>query len=194
MGKVANSYEPQYPQPETYDVGIVLGGYSSYNKHTKKIVFGSSSDRLFQAVSLLKQGKIKRIMLSSGNANLIDTAAKEAALTVHYLKELGIADSAIIIESSSRNTLENARFSLKKIEAQIPMAKILVITSAWHIPRSKMIFDRFAKLPVAYYPTDFIGKGDYDFSDFIIPDASALNNWNKLLKEWVGYAVDQLRR
>lgn len=194
IGKVANWYEPAYPRNQVYDVGIVLGGYSSYNKYTNKIAFGSSSDRLFQAISLFKQHKIQRILLSSGNANLIDTVAKEADLTLHYLQEVGIPDSCIMIENQSRNTLENAKFSLSRIRKEIPNAKILVITSAWHIPRSKLIFSRFPQSGLNYYPTDFLGKASYDFSDFIIPDATALSNWDKIIKEWVGYLVDGFRK
>ncbi len=193
VGRITNWYEAKYPKLKHYDVGILLGGYSSYNERTHEIAFGQSSDRLFQTVKLYNAGAIKKILLSSGSANLLDTIVKEADLTVGFLKQIGIPDSVILIENRSRNTIENARYSLEFIRKQIPKAKILVITSAWHIPRARLIFDKTAKAKLDYYPTNFIGKTDYEISDFILPEASAFLNWDMLLKEWVGYLVDYIR-
>ena len=193
VGKLMNFYEPGYPKAENYDVGIVLGGYSGYNKRSNKIEFGSSSDRLLQALDLFKQGRIKKILLSSGSANLLDTSQKEADLTLPFLHQIGIPDSSIIIENLSRNTIENAKNSLAIIEKLKPGSKVLVITSAWHVPRSRLIFNRFAENKLDYYPTDFLGKTEYDFADFVIPSASAIQTWERLLKEWVGYVVDGIR-
>lgn len=193
VGKITNLYEARYPKPQHYDVGIVLGGYSSYNERTNQIAFGSSGDRLFQAIKLFKEGKIQKILLSSGSANLLDTTIKEANLTVRYLKQLDIPDSVIMIEDRSRNTVENARYSLAMIQKQDPNAKILVITSAWHIPRSRLIFDKISKSKLDYYPTNFVGKTKYELYDFILPEGAAFLNWDMLLKEWVGYVVDYIR-
>ncbi|MCX2575840.1 YdcF family protein [Pedobacter sandarakinus] len=193
VGVITNWYEASYPPNAKYDVGIVLGGYSAYNKKTKKIAFSWASDRLFQAISLYKEGKIDKILLSSGSANLLDTTIKEADLTVDFLHEIGLADSAIMVENMSRNTLENAKNSLAIIKRWKPDAKVLVITSAWHVPRARLIFDRFAKSSIDYYPTNFSGKTDYELADFILPNAAALSAWELLLKEWVGYLVDRIR-
>ena len=193
IGKLMNWYEPEYPTVKNYDVGIVLGGYSGYNKRNQKIEFGSSSDRLFQAIDLFKQGKINKILISSGSANFKDTVKKEADLTLPFLHQIGIPDTSIILENLSRNTIENAKNSLAIIENQYPRSKILVITSAWHVPRSRLIFNRFAKNKIDYYPTDFLGKTEYDLADYLIPSASAMQTWETLLKEWVGYVVDRMR-
>jgi uncharacterized SAM-binding protein YcdF (DUF218 family) len=98
-----------------------------------------------------------------------------------------------MVENQSRNTLENAQYSLKLIEKYKSNASILVITSAWHIPRTKLIFSRFSKKPLDYYPTNFEGKTEFDLEDFILPSASAFAGWEKILKEWVGLAVDGFR-
>ncbi|WP_293312138.1 YdcF family protein [Pedobacter sp. UBA5917] len=193
IGKILNSYEAGYPKIQQYDVGIVLGGFSGLNKRNNEIAFSGASDRLFQTITLYKKGQIKQILLSSGSANLIDKEVKEADLAVKYLKLIGIPDSAILIENQSRNTIENARYSLALIEKKNPQAKILVITSAWHIPRAKLIFDKQTKRKIEYYPTDFRGRTEFDLSDFIIPSASALGTWELLFKEWIGLIVDRYR-
>jgi uncharacterized SAM-binding protein YcdF (DUF218 family) len=165
VGKVMNDYQAGYPKPQKYDVGIVL----------------------------YKKGQIKQILLSGGSSNLIDRKIKEGDLAIQYLKLIGIPDSAILIENQSRNTIENARYSLALIAKNNPEAKILVVTSAWHIPRAKLIFDRQAKRKIEYYPTNFIGNTDFEFGDFIIPSATALATWELLFKEWTGLIADCVR-
>lgn len=193
VGKIISSYEADYPRAGKFDVGIVLGGFSGLNKRNNEIAFNWAGDRLFQAIALYKKGQIKQILLSGGSANLIDQKIKEADLAIQYLKLIGIPDSAIMIENHSRNTIENARYSLALIAKSKPKAKILVITSAWHIPRAKLIFDKQAKQKIEYYPTNFSGDTEFDLSDIIIPNTSALGVWEMLFKEWIGLAVDGLR-
>ncbi|RBQ03413.1 YdcF family protein [Pedobacter miscanthi] len=192
-GKILNTYEAGYPKTQQYDVGIVLGGFSGLNKRNNEIAFTGASDRLFQTISLYRKGQIKQILLSSGSANLINKEIKEADLAVKYLKLTGIPDSAILIENQSRNTIENARYSLALIDQKNPKAKVLVITSAWHIPRAKLVFDKQATRKIEYYPTDFRGSTEFDLNDFIIPSASALGVWELLFKEWIGLIVDRYR-
>lgn len=192
-GQVAHAYESSYPLRNHHDIGIVLGGYSSLNLRTHDIAFGPSSDRLFQAVKLLKAGNLKKILLSGGSANLLDTTTKESDLTYKFLRQIGIPNSSIWVENLSRNTVENAQQSIDMIHRKQPNASILVITSAWHIPRSRIIFDKIAKQKLDYYPTNFIGKSAFELTDFIIPDAAAFSIWDVLLKEWVGCLVDRTR-
>jgi len=187
-------YEPPYPvQKESYDVAIVLGGFSGLNKHNNEIKFNGSNDRLFQALSLYRQGRIKKILISSGNANLINNEVKEANLVKKFLHEICIPDSAVLIENQSRNTIENAKFSLSLIKKRMPQAKIVVITSAWHIPRARLIFNRQTTQPLSYYPTDFRSSTESDLTDLLIPSASAFGTWEMLFKEWIGLLVDYCR-
>lgn len=192
-GKVLNFYESGYPKSQKYDVGIVLGGFSEFNKRNLSISFGFAGDRLFQAIRLFKRGEIKKILITSGSANLLDTTAKEANYTLAFLKQLGIPDSSILIENRSRNTVENAKYSFALINKHYSKARILVITSAWHIPRSKLIFDKQTNNKLNYYPTNFLGKTEYDLGDYVIPNAIALGNWELLFKEWIGLIVDSIR-
>jgi uncharacterized SAM-binding protein YcdF (DUF218 family) len=193
VGKIINTYQAGYPKAQKYDVGIVLGGFSGLNKRNNEIAFNWAGDRLFQAIALYKKGQIKQILLSSGNANLISHEIKEADLAAKYLKLIGIPDSAILIENQSRNTIENASNSLALIAKNHPEAKILVISSAWHIPRAKLIFDKQTRQKIEYYPTNFSENSEFQLSDFIIPNTSALGVWEMLFKEWIGLAVDGLR-
>jgi uncharacterized SAM-binding protein YcdF (DUF218 family) len=193
VGKILSHYEASYPKLQKYDVGIVLGGFSGLNKRNNEIAFNWTGDRLFQAIALYRKGQIKQILLSSGSAKLIDKEVKEADLALNYLKLIGIPDSAILIENQSRNTLENAKNSLALIAKKNPQAKILIITSAWHIPRAKIAFGKQNTQKIKYYPTNFTGSTEFNLGDFIIPSASALGTWELLFKEWIGLVADRYR-
>jgi uncharacterized SAM-binding protein YcdF (DUF218 family) len=193
IGKIFNAYEPAYPKLEKYDVGILLGGFSGINPVNKKPKINERGDRLFQTIALYKQGTITQILISGGNGSLEDTTNDEADIAREYLLKIGIPDSAILVENRSRNTIENAAFSYNLLKKVKPHAKILVITSAWHIPRAKLIFSKTFNRTIAYYPTNQLGKTGYGWSDFIVPSSSALNDWELLIKEWVGLLVDRFR-
>jgi len=192
IGKAYNFYEAGYPPKKQYDIGILLGGYSR-STQGGELAVNEHGDRLVQTIKLYKTGAIKKILISGGSGKLIGSKTIEADLTSRYLNEIGIPDSAILRENRSKNTIENAKYSADLINRNQPNAALLVITSAWHIPRSKMIFDKAFNRKLDYYPTDFIGKEKYDISDYYLPDAGTLGYWEYILKEWVGLIVDRIR-
>ncbi|MGM9475287.1 YdcF family protein [Pedobacter sp. GSP4] len=193
-GKAVNFYEPEFPtEKKHYDIAIVLGGFSGLNKRNNEIQFNGANDRLFQAISLYRQRRIKKILITSGNANIVTNEVKEADLVKKFLHDSCIPDSDVLIENQSRNTVENAKLSWALIQKTWPGAKTLVITSAWHIPRAKLIFSRFFKSRPDYLPTNYMGRTNYDFEDFIVPNPGAFGTWDLLFKEWIGLALDSVR-
>ncbi len=174
---------------QNYEVGIVLGGFAGQESISKQIEFYKSNDRFLQAIALLKQGKIKKIMVSSGAQNKTISNISEADLVNAYLLSIGIADSLIITENKSRNTLENAEYSYKILDSLGIESVPLIITSAWHIPRTKLCFNANNR-EAHFFATNYIrGKRDFSFENMLVPNANALTNLDLLIKEWMGYAV-----
>jgi len=138
-------------------------------------------------------GDIDKILISGGSSNLSDQEGKEATVAAAYLRKIGIPDTAILIENQSRNTVENAKFSRRLVEKVNPSAKVLVITSAWHIPRVRVIFSKYFKGEIYYYPTNYMGKTSYSLSDILLPSVNALISWQLIFKEWIGLFVDRFR-
>lgn len=60
----------------------------------------------------------------------------------------GIPADRLLIEPRSRNTRENARFTVDILKprlgagADAPLARIVVVSDAWHLPRAVMLFRR----------------------------------------------------
>lgn len=171
----------------SYEVGLVLGGFSKKDTSLNRAVFYDANDRLMQAIKALKQGQIKKIMISSGSASVLYQDMKEADAVHEYLNEIGIADSNIIIENQSRNTHENILFSQKILDSLGIQSKVLVFSSAWHIPRVKLCLKNTMQADL--FACNFLSdkKRDYSPSNLLVPTAAALSNTELLFKEWVGY-------
>ena len=192
LGTVVSWYEPKYPTLRHYDIGLLLGGFSSYNVETKSLKSDFSGDRLTQTIRLYHEGVIDKILMSGGSGNFLERNPVEAIYTKAYLKATHIPDSAIIIETKSRNTKENFAYTieiLKKMNK--PDAKILVITSAWHIPRTKLLAEKQGLKNIDYYPTNSL-KDNYSFEDYLLPQSKTIMGWEALIKEWVGYFTTKL--
>ena len=81
------------------------------------------------------------------------TTRKEADFAADIFEGLGVASSRLLMERQSRNTQENAEFS-KAMVAPKPGERWLLVTSAFHMPRSVGLF-RKAGFAVEPYPVDW---------------------------------------
>ncbi len=75
-----------------YTYGIVLGGYSSYNKSINQIDLNASGDRLISSIELYKLGIIRKIILSGGNGTLISNGMKESEWSKSFLINMGVKE------------------------------------------------------------------------------------------------------
>ena len=172
---------------EPYDVGIVLGGSMRYyNAETERVVYGSSVDRMLQAIVLYQDKKIKKILLSGGSGYVLLKDWREATWLAQVLYKCCIPKEDVIIEKESRNTYENATYTASILKPGSYGKNFLLITSATHIRRSLMCFDK-AGLAVTPFPVDErSGKGLYTPDKIIIPNADHINDWDVLIHEWIG--------
>lgn len=191
LNNVWNSY--QWKPVDINDVpasstGILLGGLSSYDQWIKKNFFREASDRFIQTTLLYETGKISRILVTGGNAIFVsDSTYSEAEFLRNSFRELHIPDSAVIIETKARNTVENAVFSDRIMREKNLESPPILITSAIHMPRAVKIFKK-AGVEVIPFPSNYlITVEDTEFKlKNMIPSANTLNKWGTLLKEWVG--------
>ena len=172
---------------ETYDVAIVLGGFSDYDSEQQLIQFHFSTDRLMAGIKLYKTGRAKKIMISSGSGKISNPDEKEALFIGDYLLKIGIPANDIIIESESKNTYENAVKSAKILNEDYIDGNFLLVTSAIHMPRAKSCFKK-AGLTVTPFSVDQqAGPRKYLLDHLFIPNVDALTRWHQLIKEWVGF-------
>jgi len=191
-------HAPPMPMEENehYDVGVVLGGITSYDKVNKAGHFNMSSDRFIQTALLYKQGHIKKIIASGGrNGMFLEDNFIEAEFIAKNLEDLGIPKQDIIIEGTSKNTQENAENTKKILDSLgANKTKIVLITSAFHIPRAEATF-KSAGINVRPYPCAFsMLPSSVKFSaESLLPSTSAMDAWGGLFKELIGLAVIKMK-
>ncbi len=132
-------------------------------------------------------------MLSGGWSNIIGDKISESVAVEKYLLRIGVPPEDIIMEPNARNTYENALFSKNVlIEKAMSQQKILMVTSAFHMYRSRLCFEKVG-LKVTPFSVDFMAcKKPFAIDDFILPSGSAITNWRMLIKEWVGIIAYRL--
>ena len=121
-------------------------------------------------------------VLTSGGLHF-GTPPSEAQLMADRLRE----DFAVQVkwkEEASRTTWENAQLSAKVLQP-LGIYRVVVVTQAWHMQRSRLSFER-AGFEVVPAPVGFLG-GDHarPFAG-LLPESRAMWQSGQLLNEAVG--------
>jgi uncharacterized SAM-binding protein YcdF (DUF218 family) len=195
-------YLPAGDLPQA-EVIVVLGGGTDpmeYPRQTPEL--NSAGDRVFYGAYLYQQGKAPQLLLSGGRIDWLDgSASAPADEMADILKVMGVPEEALIREDRSLNTYENAVNSAAILrEMEVP--RVLLVTSAMHMPRSFALFERQG-IQVIPAPTDFkVTQGDWNgllganWQTFLLnffPDVGNLNQTTAVLKEYIGMFVYRLR-
>lgn len=187
------TYWWQVKQPDRvaayhYNAGIVLGGFSNYDKHGTGY-FNKAGDRFTQVLKLYNQGIIKKIVMTGGSASILHDDPAEATFAQKEFLANKVKSEDLIIEDKSRNTYENAIFTKHILDSLHVEGPFMLVTSATHMRRAELVFTK-AGMSVIPYPANFeVIDKRLDWDDYIIPDVSLLNDWKIILKEMVGLLV-----
>ena len=203
---MARSLEWRYKPPEEIPTGeaiVLLGGGTEPAIYPRPgVEINGAGDRVLYAAQLYKDGKAPIILLSGGEITwLNDGSATPAEDMAKILSSIGVPSEAMIIEDRSRNTYENALYA-KELLGEKGINKILLVTSAMHMPRSVALFEaqdfEVTPLPVDYSVVENQSAESQD-SIFItkilniIPNASNLTLTTNALKEYLGTFIYQLQ-
>lgn len=162
------------------------GGVGADTNHSDHIYFNSSADRAYFSALLWKAGKAPVVMPSGRGLNLADRM---------LLLDLGVPDSAILVENEARNTEENARFvneafvHVDSLAQNSHRPRVLLVTSAWHMKRTLLMFEKFAPdLDVLPAACDFecVPCGPFRWYE-LLPNAEAFGRNAVYFHEWLGY-------
>jgi uncharacterized SAM-binding protein YcdF (DUF218 family) len=183
-------FAPPEPMPEKVDGIVVLGGAVDPDTRAThgQVSLNDAAERITEAVALARRYPEARILLSGGNGTLTATERSEADAMKMLLVADGVDADRLLLEGKSRNTIENAEYSLALAQPK-PAETWLLVTSAAHMPRAVGCF-RHVGWPVLPYPVD------YHVNDEVSPDTFSLGqNLARLdyaMREWVGLAVYRL--
>jgi uncharacterized SAM-binding protein YcdF (DUF218 family) len=171
---------------------VVLGG------GTKPLIaprpwyeVNEAGDRIIYGARLWKQGKAPWLIVSGGRAEWYGEGGNPESQDMSEIAQLlGVPVTAILEDPTSFNTRDNA-VNVKQIMQARKIAKILLVTSALHMPRSLAIFKRIGIDAIAA-PTDFWTVNNTNEKGWagtiinLLPQAEALRKTNLALREYVG--------
>ena len=171
------------------DIGIVLSGGLANDPESIRngSYIGDEADRMWQAARLFKAGKISKILISGGD-NSKQKIKIENQVAKQFLLDFGVPDSSIIQETASLNTYENAVFTEKIINSKFKNQKVILITSAYHMPRALACFKKQNVACTPFSSSPICTFWRIGFKDFL-PDPEELFKSKLLVKEWIGFLV-----
>jgi uncharacterized SAM-binding protein YcdF (DUF218 family) len=181
--------EERFPRPSASDhvAGIiVLGGgmEGRINLARGGYELSTAGDRFVETAVLARRYPDAKVVVSGGAGELILEGEGDADTARRLLTALGVAADRLILENKSRNTYENAVFTRELVSPK-PGETWLLVTSAFHMPRAKALFDK-AGFPTVPWPVDYRTSGKEGVSLFADNPLDALETTTVAAKEWIG--------
>jgi len=156
--------------------GGFRGGGEPYSA-SERLASGTL-ERAAVAYKLYKETRLP--LLVSGGAPF--SARPESEATAAWLKELGVPAKDILTEERSRDTYENAAYSLR-ICGEKGFKKPIVLTSAYHMPRAVLIFKE-AGAEITPFPVARRSGGRHYFNDYL--PGGGITETRLALNEYMG--------
>jgi uncharacterized SAM-binding protein YcdF (DUF218 family) len=185
--------ENRYPVPTAEAVGrhvgvMVLGGATQhpdiYQAHGQ-VPLGGAAERMTVPVGLLRQHPQLQLVFSGGEGRLLTTGVTEAELAKAFYQQQGVDMGRVVLEGGSRTTRENA-IQVAALLGERCKKPWLLVTSAWHMPRSVPEFEAVG-CQVTPYPVDFRTGEATAWTEYSL--ARSLLLWQTALHEWLGLWV-----
>lgn len=175
---------PKMTQIPTDAKGIILLG-GSVDKMTSlgrgEIAYNLTAGKFIGFVQLAK--KYPHLQLAFTGTKFETEAAQKDFLA------LGLDPATVRFEQDSKDTKDNAAKTATLLNPQ-PDEKWVLVTSAYHMPRSVGLF-RKAGFNVIPYPMDYHAPGNYEMWFFLGLQLS-LEAWQASIREWLGMVMNYM--
>jgi uncharacterized SAM-binding protein YcdF (DUF218 family) len=179
---------PSLTSSDQYAGVIVLGGATGnpdiYKAHGQ-VPLGDAAERMTVPVALLRKFPNFELIFSGGEGRLVPTGTKEAELAKVFYTEQGVDMRRVTLESNARTSRENAKRVAALLGERCKQPWLLV-TSAWHMPRSMAEFQAVG-CNVTAYPVDFRTGEETSWTEYSM--AGSLMAWQTALHEYLGMFV-----
>jgi uncharacterized SAM-binding protein YcdF (DUF218 family) len=187
--------EQRYTRPgtlEKVDGIVVLGGgfEASVNLARGGYELSASGDRFVEAAVLARRFPEAKIVVTGGQGSLVLQGDTDAATAPRLLTALGVAPERLTLEGESRETFENAQFTKAMVEPS-PGETWLLVTSAFHMPRSMGLF-RKVGFEVTPWPVDYRTTGRERFGLAQDNPIDSLEITQLAVREWLGLLAYRL--
>ncbi|VTZ22373.1 conserved hypothetical protein [Methylocella tundrae] len=171
---------------------IVLGGALQQRKSESRgqVILSEDGARLIAGLELARRYPQARLIYSGGSGDLLDQSSAETVGARKFWLALGGPADRMSFESRSRNTWENALFTRDLLQPK-PGETWLLVTSAWHMPRSMGIFRRLG-FDVIAYPVAYRTFGDARDWSWFASASDRIPMLDLSVREWIGLLAYRL--
>lgn len=179
-------FPKQQDEPQDLSCILVLGGALENEVTTSRggIELNQAGDRFVETLRLALHHPQVRILVSGGDGSIGGAYEGEAEASERLFSAFGIPADRLIKENASRTTYENA-LQTKELLAREGLSGCLLITSAFHMPRSVALF-RKAEIALTPWPVDYRTSGVLRLGfDFTQPTSNAQLT-STAVREWIG--------
>ena len=188
--------------PKADAVLVLGGGIRPAPTKGLGVEVNEAGDRLLCGVRLWKQGTAPVLITSGARVSFKpnDPIAPEAVLSQQLAQELGVPASAVLLNDSARTTAEEAQ-RIHELATAEGWKKLIVVTSAFHMPRALASFQHQSDLQIIPVACDY--RLDPQSKDQalswqallidLIPSSDSLEQTTQVLKEHLGLLVYKLR-
>jgi len=178
------------------DAIVLLGGGTEAPDTPRQMVeINSAGDRVLYAAQLYKAGAAPLIILSGGNMSYSQARSTTPAQEMQaMLVDLGVPQEALVLQSQSQNTAEDAYFT-SAILAEKQIRTVILVTSAAHMERALMMFAS-PEISIIPAPTDYnvtqrswenLMRWDWKtILTHVMPDGGNIARTNLILHEYLG--------
>src|SRR6266576_722881 len=181
-------YVAPEPLPQADCILVLGGGTLSRIPPRRTVEVDGAGDRVLYGAYLYRQGNAP-LMICTGRGGGPRAAADDMA---ELLESMGVPRDSIIKETKAENTREHAR-NLYPLLRERGFKRILLVTSAMHMPRSMGVFRRGCPgIEFIPSPTDFrVVESNTPWYRQVfapIPTPHQLMNFSDAMHEYLGIA------
>lgn len=176
---------PRAPLPDRVAGILVLGGAEDAELSDRwgQPQFNLAAERLMLLPALMQRYPDARVVVTGGSASVLHPQYRGADVAQAWLESLPVGAERVIFERDARNTWENARESAQKLGG-VPAQPWLLVTSAFHMPRSVGIFRQLG-WQVIPYPVDYYDTGGRYRPQFAVNLRDLVTG----TREWTGLLI-----
>jgi uncharacterized SAM-binding protein YcdF (DUF218 family) len=171
---------------------IILGGFEDgwVSAGRGGLAVNESAERLTEGLRLARQHPEAKVVFTGGVGGLWPGGLEATRAVAAFLRDAGIEEDRLVLEGRSRNTQENVLYTAELISRN-PGDRWVLVTSAYHMPRSVGIFRKHG-FDVIPYPVDYRTRGVEDLRRLFESIPAGLQRTDLAVKEWAGLIAYRL--
>jgi uncharacterized SAM-binding protein YcdF (DUF218 family) len=171
---------------------VILGGFEDgwVSSGRPGLTVNEAAERLTEGLRLAVKRPEARIVFTGGVGRLWPAGVAAGGPVGKLIADLGVSPKRIVLEERSRNTLENALFT-RDLVTPAPGERWLLVTSAYHMPRSVGVFRR-AAFDVVPYPVDYRTRDAGDVWRLFDRVPAGHERLDLAAREWIGLVAYRL--